>query len=57
MPEFDIHILPKQRTVFGFSYYSGKAHYKDQLIDTYEFGIGIGILVLYISFHDKRGAK
>lgn len=46
-------VLPKEKTIIGMGYQSGTADHNGKPILFHEIGIGIGVLVLYLTFYKK----
>lgn len=51
--EIQIAIVPYDKTLIGFDYNSGMADFKGKQVLFHQFGIGIGIIVLYFTVYRK----
>lgn len=53
--EFELVILPKEKTILGLSWNIGKADHNGKPTIFHEVGLGIGLIVLYLIIYKKGG--
>jgi hypothetical protein len=51
--DIELAILPKEKTLIGLGWQSGSADHNGKPTVFHEIGIGIGVIVLYLTFFKK----